>query len=420
MSRLITCWKLLGPGLLMAGAAIGVSHLVQSTRAGASYGWQLLIFVLLINLLKYPFFEYGHRFTATTGKNLLQGYRELGTAFIWLFTLLNSVAAIISVAAVTIVTAALAENLTRLNLGLNVWSALLFIVCAAILVRGRYRALDWLIKAMMVLLFLSTVVAFTAAWINGPAGDPTLPVPQVFSAEGFIATLPFLIALMGWMPGPVEISAWQGLWMQARERTTGTRPSLAEALVDFRVGYGLCVVLAVLFLGLGALVMHQTGTEFSNAAGVFAGQVIELYTRNLGSWSWPLISTAALLTMFSTTLTLVDAYPRSLAECTRLIAPGVEKALPFARLHGVWVGLVCLLALGLIAFFVDNFKGLVTLATSVAFVAGTIFATLSFVVVCSKQTPQAMRPGTILKTLSVLGIAGFATFSVLFLAQLFG
>jgi len=25
----------IGPGLLMAGAAIGVSHLVQSTRAGA-------------------------------------------------------------------------------------------------------------------------------------------------------------------------------------------------------------------------------------------------------------------------------------------------------------------------------------------------------------------------------------------------
>ncbi len=32
----------LGPGLLWAGAAIGVSHLVQSTRAGAIYGFQLI------------------------------------------------------------------------------------------------------------------------------------------------------------------------------------------------------------------------------------------------------------------------------------------------------------------------------------------------------------------------------------------
>ena len=47
----------LGPGLLWAGAAIGVSHLVQSTRAGAIYGFQLVLIILLINLFKYPFFE---------------------------------------------------------------------------------------------------------------------------------------------------------------------------------------------------------------------------------------------------------------------------------------------------------------------------------------------------------------------------
>ena len=30
--------KKLGPGILFAGAAIGVSHLVQSTKAGADFG----------------------------------------------------------------------------------------------------------------------------------------------------------------------------------------------------------------------------------------------------------------------------------------------------------------------------------------------------------------------------------------------
>ena len=32
----------LGPGIMYAGAAIGVSHLVQSTRAGAGYGFALV------------------------------------------------------------------------------------------------------------------------------------------------------------------------------------------------------------------------------------------------------------------------------------------------------------------------------------------------------------------------------------------
>ena len=47
----------LGPGLLFAGAAIGVSHLVQSTRAGADFGLGLLWALLLVNFFKYPFFN---------------------------------------------------------------------------------------------------------------------------------------------------------------------------------------------------------------------------------------------------------------------------------------------------------------------------------------------------------------------------
>lgn len=42
--------KALGPGLLVACAAIGGSHLVWSTRAGAEFGWQLVGLVLLANL----------------------------------------------------------------------------------------------------------------------------------------------------------------------------------------------------------------------------------------------------------------------------------------------------------------------------------------------------------------------------------
>ena len=40
----------------MASAAIGASHLVSSTQAGALFGWQLAIVIILANVLKYPFF----------------------------------------------------------------------------------------------------------------------------------------------------------------------------------------------------------------------------------------------------------------------------------------------------------------------------------------------------------------------------
>ena len=45
---------ILGPGVLYAAAAVGVSHLVQATRAGADYGLGLLAVVVLTCILKYP------------------------------------------------------------------------------------------------------------------------------------------------------------------------------------------------------------------------------------------------------------------------------------------------------------------------------------------------------------------------------
>ena len=71
--------KTLGPGILFASTAIGVSHLVQSTRAGANYGFALLWAVILANLFKYPFFEYGSRYANATGTSIIDGYKRMGT-----------------------------------------------------------------------------------------------------------------------------------------------------------------------------------------------------------------------------------------------------------------------------------------------------------------------------------------------------
>lgn len=65
--------KAIGPGLIWAAAAIGVSHLVQSTRAGAAYGFELIWFIVLINLIKYPFFKFGPRYASATGESLMHG-----------------------------------------------------------------------------------------------------------------------------------------------------------------------------------------------------------------------------------------------------------------------------------------------------------------------------------------------------------
>ena len=81
--------KKLGPGLLFAGAAIGVSHLVQSTKAGADYGLGLIWALILVNIFKYPFFQFGPRYALATGESLLSGYKKLGKGILicYIFTL---------------------------------------------------------------------------------------------------------------------------------------------------------------------------------------------------------------------------------------------------------------------------------------------------------------------------------------------
>lgn len=61
-------WRIFGPGILMATAAIGGSHLISSTQAGAIYGWQLAIMIILANVFKYPFFRFATDYVYDTGE----------------------------------------------------------------------------------------------------------------------------------------------------------------------------------------------------------------------------------------------------------------------------------------------------------------------------------------------------------------
>src|SRR5690242_14838393 len=70
--------RALGPGLLFAGAALGMSHLVQSSRAAAGFGLVIAPLLLLVSAIKYPSFSCAPRYAAATGTSLLEGYRQQG------------------------------------------------------------------------------------------------------------------------------------------------------------------------------------------------------------------------------------------------------------------------------------------------------------------------------------------------------
>ncbi|WP_299367987.1 Nramp family divalent metal transporter [Winogradskyella sp.] len=409
--------KKLGPGLLFAGAAIGVSHLVQSTRAGADFGLGLLWALLLVNLFKYPFFQFGPRYASATGETLLEGYRKLGRGILIVYFILNLAVMFTIQTAVTIVTAGLANSffgdISFLNFGIEsissveIWTIIILCLCLFILFLGKYSTLDKLIKVIIIILTISTLVAVYFAFTEF---DAPLTYTQIFPDSK--VEIVFLIAFMGWMPAPLDISVWHSIWAIEKKNDEATF-SPQNALLDFNIGYIGAIILGIAFMCLGYFVMFNTGETFSNKAAIFSNQLIDLYTKSLGNWAYIIIGIAAFTTMFSTTITTLDASPRVMSKTLEILLNKTYK-------NG-YLSWILILTIGTIIIFfafASEMGLLIKIATILSFVTAPFYAIINYRLISSKYTPKIWRPNLALHILSWAGILFLISFSVWYLSIL--
>lgn len=407
--------KAIGPGVLYAATAVGASHLVQSTRAGASYGLALVLLILLTYIAKYPAFRFGAQYASATGHSLLHGYRHEGRWAVALYIVIALGTMFAAVPAVTLITAGLAKVAFGLRADTLVISIAILAGSAAILVLGGYPLLDRLVKLLMVVLAAATLVATALVIPNIDWAASS----ALFPAEIAVADVFFIVALLGLMPSSVDISVWHSLWSVARTRASHHRPTLQESLVDFHIGYSGAFVLALCFVLLGTGVMHNSGLQFADGAAAFATQFIALYESTLGRWSGPLIGLVAVAVMFSTVLTGLDGYPRaavSLAEIFTAGRPG--RTLTESASRRIYAATLVLLILGSILIlytFVTSLQLIVDLAATIVFLFAPVVAWLNHRVMTSRAIAQAARPGRGLRLLSILGVVWLGAFSLYYL-----
>jgi len=348
--------KVLGPGILFASTAIGVSHLVQATQAGASYGFTLIWAVILANVLKFPFFEFASRYANVKRESILQAYWDRSSFWLYAYLTITFVSMFFVTGAVGIVTYGFMEK--------------------------------------------------------GKQGNVSL-FPKLSSNA-----IDFMLPLMGWMPTAVDLSVWNSIWTVERMNESNYRPTLQETLREFNFGYWVSAILSVFFLTMGALLVYGTGEIIPAKPADFSAFVIAIFTKTIGEWTTLILSAAAFSIMFSTFITVLDGYSRSISNAMSLIS---TRVLSPNKMYRNTLALVSFGSLLLIISFLGDAKAMrniVNTATIISFLVAPVIAYLNFKIVSADDFPEEARPGKWMKVLSYLGLVYLLGFSALYLWRL--
>lgn len=389
-----TKFQALGPGILMASAAVGGSHIVASTQAGAIYGWQLAIIIILANLFKYPFFRFGYEYTLTKGESLLEGYNRYGKGFLWVFFLLNVFAAVVNTGGVLIVCAAILKYVLKLGDVVFVGSLIemkaitflclvILFASVALLLAGKYGALDFVSKVIMISLTVMTVLAVLIAAKNGAQAHADIPPESPWK----LAALGFIVSLMGWMPAPIEISAITSMWLKAKNMVH--KVSYRDGIFDFNVGYIGTALLALVFMTLGWLVQYRTGIPIETNGSKYIAQLTNMYSKTIGGWSDLMVAFIAFACMWGTTITVIDGYSRTNVESVRILTN--RRVFSGRSLNG-WIIFTSIVGLVIILFFGSAMAAMLKFAMIASFVTTPVFAFLNLLLVKVSDGKFTMKP----------------------------
>lgn len=361
--------QVFGPGIIMASSCVGGSHIIASTQAGAYYGWQLAGLIVLVNVLKYPFFRIAFDYSSLHGKTLLEGYAERGGAYLWLFLVFNLFATVVNIAGGTLLSAVLLGMLLPQGVSQNVLNITVLASFVVLLFSHQYRQLDRVSKAIMLLLTLITLVALLMAlgYSHKPVAGFTEPSPWTIGA------VPFLAALMGWMPAPMELSVASSMWVKEKNRLhAGYRQ---KRMVDFNTSYVVTVVLALMFMLLGAWVQYGQNVP-PLSGGKFIGQFVDMYAAAIGNFMRIPMVGVAFACIYGTTIVAVDGYSRCNQQTVALLLGSAEKGKSERTLR-LWIVAAVVLSFVLIQFFSGAIGKMIPFAMTASFLSAPVFAWLN-------------------------------------------
>lgn len=389
--------RYVGPGMVWAMSAIGQTHLVLSTYAGARFGFDLLWMVVLAHVLAYPVFEFGARYAIATGHSLNHAYLGMRRmrwvmvpfiAFMLLFVPFLLVASLGSVTA-SILLAALPP------VGFKGWAALVAVGTAALLLGGQYRWLERLNLVMASILLGGIVVAFA---LEPPSAGALAAGLRPAVPAGALLTLVALMRLPSDAGSSILLSAWA---LERRKQAPEDTPAEAMRgiLLGLRCGYALSLGVSIVFLSLGATVLRPSGVDLEGID--LALRLSTIFTETVGGWTFPLFIVIGFVAIFSGYYAAADGVPRVAEDLVMRLrghAPGGRPG----RMRGVHA--LLLLAGGFaITAGLESPAFLVLLAVSLGLVGFPLIYGLNLFAVSRMIAPE-LRPHPVMLGVACVGI----------------
>ena len=387
----------LGPGLLYAAVAVGVSHLVQATRAGADFGLGMVLVVIFACLMKYPGLRFGGEYAAATGKNLVVNYRERGSLVFGLFAVSQLFSMVFIIAAVSLFTSGLLQVALGFQTGPVMSVFILLVLVAILLMAGHYKVLEKVIKGIV---FGFTLLTTVCMLLVISRLDLSL---SAFALPAFdVPTVLFIVALVGFMPSPTDASILQSLWTVARAESEGRRATKEESRFDFNVGYITSCILAIFFLFLGTAVLFESGVAMPADNAGFARRLLEVYTSIIGDWSYYIMAITALCVMLSTALTVTDGMTRMALAIGGELFPGPHWCTD--RFYNIVLIVLSLAALLVIWLLLQSFATFMDMTSVIVFIIGPFLALLNHLAIFSDEIPRGKQPNQLIRIWSIVSI----------------
>jgi Mn2+/Fe2+ NRAMP family transporter len=264
----------LGPGIVIAATGLGAGDLIAASVAGAKYGIAILWAAIVGALLKFTLNEGLARWQLATGTTLLEGWvRRLPrfwSVYFFVYLLLWS----FIVAGALMSATGLAVHALAPAISVEAGGAVQSLLAALLVLFGRYRLLEVMMKFFIALMFAVVLYCAVALQPDWSAVLDAIVVPRLPQGSVF-----FLLGVIGGVGGSVTLLSY-GYWI--RERGWSGSAQLRQVRVDLLLAYGLTGLfgIAIMIISAGVSPGVLSGSEMVLAVATQMGATV----GEVGKW----------------------------------------------------------------------------------------------------------------------------------------